>query len=481
MATAKRKPKPASEPVAIPSIIELCRDPDFFADWFKDEKSWKAWFCFLRVLFALPLEAGDLELFTQCTGQVAPSPTGYLEVSLICGRRSGKSLILALIACYLACFRDYRQFLVKNESATIMIIAADRKQAQSIFRYLKGFLSVPLLAGLIERETNEVLQLTNGVSLEVQTASFKTLRGRTVAASLNDECCFWQTDDGSANPDSEIFNALRPAMATIPGAMLFKASSPYSKKGSMYDDFQKFHGQEGSPVLVWRAATWIMNSSVPQEFIDAEYKRDPQSAAAELGASWRTDVSGWLDMATIQAAVDNDVLVRPHTLSHTYVGFADSSGGVKDSFTCGVAHADSGIAVLDLLFEVQAPFSPSEAVHQVAGVLKQYGLSSVTGDRYASGFIIDAFAAQGITYKFSERDRSTVFTDALPMFVAGSVRLIDNKRLVTQLAALERKTSPGGRDKVDHPRGQHDDAALSACGALVLAVAKAKGPRLFFA
>ncbi len=303
MATAKRKPKPASEPVAIPSIIELCRDPDFFADWFKDEKSWKAWFCFLRVLFALPLEAGDLELFTQCTGQVAPSPTGYLEVSLICGRRSGKSLILALIACYLACFRDYRQFLVKNESATIMIIAADRKQAQSIFRYLKGFLSVPLLAGLIERETNEVLQLTNGVSLEVQTASFKTLRGRTVAASLNDECCFWQTDDGSANPDSEIFNALRPAMATIPGAMLFKASSPYSKKGSMYDDFQKFHGQEGSPVLVWRAATWIMNSSVPQEFIDAEYKRDPQSAAAELGASWRTDVSGWLDMATIQAAV----------------------------------------------------------------------------------------------------------------------------------------------------------------------------------
>ncbi len=120
-------------------------------------------------------------------------------------------------------------------------------------------------------------------------------------------------------------------------------------------------------------------------------------------------------------------------------------------------------------------------MHQVAGVLKQYGLSSVTGDRYASGFIIDAFAAQGITYKFSERDRSTVFTDALPMFVAGSVRLIDNKRLVTQLAALERKTSPGGRDKVDHPRGQHDDAALSACGALVLAVAKAKGPRLFFA
>jgi len=129
--------------------------------------------------------------------------------------------------------------------------------------------------------------------------------------------------------------------------------------------------------------------------------------------------------------------------------------------------------VLDLLFEVQAPFSPAEAVRQVAGVLKQYGLSTVTGDRYASGFIIDAFAAQGVTYKFSERDRSTVFTDALPLFVAGCARLTDNKRVVSQLAALERKTSSGGRDKIDHPRGQHDDAALSVCGALVLAVAKA--------
>src|SRR5713226_9630786 len=129
MATAKRKPKPASEPVAIPSIIELCRDPDFFADWFKDEKSWKAWFCFLRVLFALPLEAGDLEIFQQCTNQAAPNPTGHLEVSLICGRPSGKSLILAFIATSFASSRHSRPHLLTNEFATIMIIASARKQA----------------------------------------------------------------------------------------------------------------------------------------------------------------------------------------------------------------------------------------------------------------------------------------------------------------------------------------------------------------
>jgi hypothetical protein len=360
----KRKPKPlAPVEVTTPTIIDLCRDPDFFADWFKDEKSWASWFAFLRVLFGLPLEPGDLDIFAQCTGLEKPNPVGYTEISLICGRRAGKSIILALIATYLATFRDYREYLVKNERATIMVIAADRKQAQSIFRYLKGFLSVPLLAGLIERETSEVLELSNGVSLEIQTASFKTLRGRTVAASLNDESCFWNTDDGSANPDTEIFAALRPAMATIPGALLFKASSPYSKKGSMYDDFKQFYSVEDSPVLVWKSPTWVMNPSVPQAFIDDAFKRDPASAAAELGAEWRVDISGWLDIATIQAAVDTDVTVRaPTLLIESFVGFCDPSGGVKDSFTLAIAHAESNIAVLDSIVEIKAPFAPSEAV-----------------------------------------------------------------------------------------------------------------------
>jgi hypothetical protein len=472
----RKKNKPSPEPAATPSILDLARDPDFFADWFRDEASWKSWFTFLRILFALPLDADDLALFRQCTGQTTPNPNGYLEASLICGRRSGKSLILALIATYLGCLRDYRPYLVKNERATIIVVSADRRQSQSIFRYLKGFLSVPLLAGLIERETSEILELRNQVSIEVQTASFKTIRGRTVAASLADESCFWNTDDGSANPDTEIFAALRPAMATIPGAMMFKASSPYAKRGAMFDDYKSFYSVEGSPVLVWKAATWVMNPSVPQSFIDAEYKRDAASAAAELGAEWRTDISGWLDRATIEAAVDADIPVRPPSAFNTYIAFCDSSGGVRDSFTCGIAHAENGIAILDCMIEIPAPFVPSEAVHRIAAVLKTYGIYAVHGDRYAAQFTVDAFAQAGITYKASTRDRSTIFVEALPAFVSGTVRLIANDRLVSQLAALERKTAPGGRDRITHPPGQFDDTANAACGALVLAVEKAKDP-----
>ena len=46
--------------------------------------------------------------------------------------------------------------LVGGERATIMIIATDRRQAAVIFKYLREMLGIPLLNGIIERETNEL-------------------------------------------------------------------------------------------------------------------------------------------------------------------------------------------------------------------------------------------------------------------------------------------------------------------------------------
>jgi len=40
----------------------------------------------------------------------------------------------------LACFIDWRPFLAPGERATIMVIAADRKQARVIMRYVLGLL-----------------------------------------------------------------------------------------------------------------------------------------------------------------------------------------------------------------------------------------------------------------------------------------------------------------------------------------------------
>jgi hypothetical protein len=477
MAAKKAKAVPA-KPVQL-TILDVCNDPELFGPWFKDRTTWAAWFTFQKALFGIPLNDTELALFVECTGRREPAPGGYLEATLIVGRRGGKSLMLAATATFLACFRDWRPYLTGGERGVIMIIAADRRQAQSIFRYIKGLLSVPLLAGLIERETSEVIELTNSVSIEIQTASFRTIRGRTVVASLNDELGFWRGDDG-ASPDAEIFAALRPAMATIPGAMMFKGSSPYSRSGVLYDDYRRYYGKD-SPVLVWKAPTRTMNPSVPQSVLDEAYERDPASAAAEYGAEFRTDVEAFISREAVDAVVVPNLFELPPMFGVDYVAFVDPSGGSSDSMTLAIAHRENGRAILDAIREAKPPFSPESIVSEFATLLKTYSIKTITGDRYAGLWPRERFYVHGIEYLCSEKPKSDLYRDLLPLINSQQVELLDHQKLISQLCSLERRTARGGRDSIDHPPGAaHDDVANAVAGVLLLASASAKRIGLLF-
>ena len=107
-------------------------------------------------------------------------------------------------------------------------------------RYVKGLLGgVPLLARAVRAETRETITLTNQVVIEIHSASFRSTRGYTIVAALLDELAFWPTDN-AADPDYEVINAISPGMATIPGAMLLCASSPYARKGALGRASQAF-------------------------------------------------------------------------------------------------------------------------------------------------------------------------------------------------------------------------------------------------
>ena len=55
-------------------------------------------------------------------------------------------------------------FLSAGEVATVAIIAADRRQARTIFRYMLGLLdAVPSLAGMVQNATGDTITLGNRV------------------------------------------------------------------------------------------------------------------------------------------------------------------------------------------------------------------------------------------------------------------------------------------------------------------------------
>jgi hypothetical protein len=329
------------------SILDLIDHPALFKPWFKRGTTWAAWRVFLSALFGLPMDDAALAVFARCTGLSKRPAGGFAESWLICGRRAGKSFILALIACFLAVFRDWSDYLSPGERGTIKVIACDRKQARVIHRYCRSLLQVDAIAGLVQRDTDEEIQLSNNVTIEIASASFRSVRGYTLIAALLDEVAFWRSDE-SSNPDYEILSAIRPAMSTVPGSMLLCASSPYRKAGALWDTYRRHYGKPG-PILVWQAPTRVMNPTVPERVIAEAFERDPASASAEYNAEFRSDVDTFLSRELVDHAIDIGVAVRPPLSNIRYHAFADPSGGSGDSFTAAISHVDDGVAVVDAL------------------------------------------------------------------------------------------------------------------------------------
>ncbi len=457
------------------NILGILDDARLLGPLFADP-SWARWRVFLAALFGLPMSPTDTAIYTHHTGRTDAPTEAFREAALICGRRGGKSRVLAVIAVFLAVFRDYRGLVAPGEVPTIAIIAADRKQARVILGYICGLLEiVPMLSPLIADKLTESVRLTNGVMIEVHTGAIGAPRGRTFAAVLADEIAFWRADD-SANPDAEVIAAIRPALATIPSSMLLMASSPYAKRGVLWNTYRRHHAKNGSRTLVWRGTSLEMNPGLDPAIVDAAREEDPASARAEYDAEFRDDVAAFVSREVVDAVTQAGIFERAPAPGIIYSAFTDPSGGSSDSMTLGIAHRENtGVVVLDALREVRPPFSPESVVTEFALLMKSYRIHTVFGDRYAGEWPRERFREHGITYEPADRPKTDLYRDMLPLLNSGQVHLLDHPRLTLQLCGLERRTARGGRDSIDHAPGAHDDVANAAAGAVCI-VKKVRPP-----
>jgi hypothetical protein len=137
--------------------------------------------------------------------------------------------------------------------------------------------------------------------------------------------------------------------------------------------------------------------------------------------------------------------------------------------TLAIAHTEGKTQILDVIRERRPPFSPEAVVEEYASLMKQYRCSVVYGDRYGGEWPREQFQKRGVFYEPAEKPKSEIYQDLLPLINSGAVDLLDNERLQQQLVMLERRTSRGGRDSIDHTPGAHDDVANAVAGAVVTA------------
>ena len=146
------------------------------------------------------------------------------ELWNIIRRRGGKTRAAVTIGVYIACLCDHSEVLAPGERGVLPILAASTEQATRAFQQVLGALRhSPLLASEIVGEpTADTIRLKSCIDIQIRPANFRTIRGITAIAAIGDELAFWSVE-GSANPDREILDALRPALATTGGPLI---SSP---------------------------------------------------------------------------------------------------------------------------------------------------------------------------------------------------------------------------------------------------------------
>lgn len=441
------------------TIRDAMTDPALFGDQFGGE-SFAGWRALLAAFYGLELTTDELATLEALTCRTEAPQGAFGELWLAIGRRGGKSQIAALIAVYEALFRDHRDKLSPGEVATVMAIAADRKQARSVMRYTSGLVNGnPMLRKAIVRESGEAIEFNNRAVIEVHTASHRAVRGYTLSACILDEIAFWHVE--GANPDKEIVTGLRPGLATL-GGKLIALSSPYAKRGVLYDTYKRYFGSHDARVLVAQAPSRLMNPTLPESVVTQALEEDREAAEAEYLAQFRGDISTFLDPELL-AECKRPKPLELHPVSRTeYWAFVDPAGGGADEFTMAVAHQQGRHVVIDAVRGRKG--SPADTVAEFAGVLRKYGITTVTGDRYAGRWPRDEFRRFGIGYEVSQMDRSALYLEFLAALNSGLIELPPCDATLRQLRGLERRTSRSGRDTIDHAPGAHDDRANAVAG-----------------
>lgn len=488
--TRPRRPPPR------PSIISFVTAPEFLGLSLSPAQR-----TLLKSIYGEALDAGEVDIWRSATGRDAYPARAFGEVVVVAGARSGKDSRIAVpVLMYEALFGGH--VVSKGERPVYPLVAQDLRATRIAFTYLKEYLerSAILRQEIVAQRAAEI-ELRNGATISCFPCTVTSLRGWSIPCGVMDELGYWRLE-GAADSDAEVQTSIRRGGLGFAHPRLVKISTPYQRSGVLYDDFTRHHGKDTQDVLVWRASTATMNPTITPERLARERRLDPVRFAREYEAEFSAALQALFDPESLDAATVRGRRELPPLPGVRHHAFADpAGGGGSDSFTLGIGHEermDGGEAVtefggwdphhpdpvvrelawssrrawsrsprrlvVDALRAWKPPFSPEAVVREASELLKLYRVRAVVGDRFSGTFASEAFSRHGISYSFSQENRSELYLGLLSAVNSGRVELLDHAESLRQLRALERRTTSQGRDLIDHPRGSHDDLANSIAG-----------------
>jgi len=428
----------------------------------------------LRCLYGLPLSMEQVELYRKLTTNedVFEPDIEKTEADLDIGARGGKSFMVSIIALFESIVKGdhWRQYLRKDETGYAIITATRQKQCEDIIQAsCTNLLKNSPLDYYIEDDLTAELKLTNGLTIASMPCNSTAARGLPIFLLIFDEIAWYRVEGVRA--DYKIFNALNPRRAQFPGAKCLKITTPAGKQGLFWEEFDEGFKVPGR--LTIKGNTRLVNPLIPQEFIDKEYKRDPDNARREFGANFAETVEGFfascLDkLKECFQELNEDV---PPQRDYSYFGAIDQSGlSGRDRFAFAIAHQElrgkfTGKIVEDVLrtWDTKDSGLILEEIKQLCVV---YKIHSVSIDRYASGWVTAALEKKGLEVTIREK-LPVIYTNFKTLVISSRLVLPDYPNLRKGLQQTQAFYSKSNSLSIGHERtsaghGDSADASVSA-------------------
>lgn len=416
------------------------------------------------------------------------------KINLICGRRSGKTLLSAIISIYCAISTNWKPFLQKTPFATVLIMSHSREFSDEVLEVIKGLIEgSPILSRLINADAKQTSSAMNllvpwvvdgliqysRVQIKVGAASSKTTRGIAACAILCDEIAYWNLDESMKETDVKIMKAVRPAMKQFgKHAMLIKLSSPGIKQGVLYNEYKMDReGKIPESYAVFKAPSWMMNTILPKEEFIEEWLLDQDGFDTEYRSNFADSLSNFMSPELVDLAKQEGIKFLPPLETKEAKYFAAIDAAFKaDRFTFTLVSVRENRITQHVVMGWEGTRKDPVKAHTVAqyikNILKNFPVDHVAADQYAFQPLKEIFDQYGIElkeYTFTPVFKKKIYFNLKKLVHSQQIDLLDHEQQSKEIKELIVEQSATGTIRIGHPAGGHDDFADSLAVASFLA------------
>lgn len=402
------------------------------------------------------------------------------------GRRSGKTLMSAIVATYAACMLadEYKKHLRPGEKFFIISVANTESQSKLALQGVKDLVNgSPILKRLIVRETSDTLELSNGCVFKALPASSRSGRGMACPLLIFDELAHAiDTESGNAAGGS-LYQALSPSVAQFGNlGKILMLSSPWTQAGIFWDLFKQANSGNFAHMQVVNLPTWEVNPTIPKEWLEQEKARDPELFAVEYGANFSQSLAAFIDPALVDTAINSyrgPLPPLPNFKGKYYLSLDPARGG-RDAYTACIVHMDGERLVIDKWHEFLPTWSDGKKAQIAISEVEDWILEHHNLYKFARS-VLDQYNSQSTIQRLRGKlpieeltwtapSKTQAFSKLRELFNAGKIELYPHPKGIQQLKNLTVQYRANGTWNVTGGTGTAvDDYALALAGAVLIA------------